>query len=68
MEKIYHVFTSGKDEWFTTVKECKTWIEKKKREGFSDFRIYEEDYSNKDLYSPCECDEDCILSIGAYPN
>jgi len=63
METQYHVFTHGQDEWFgedELVEAKKLYHEWAQEHGSA--RLYVETYIDEELDN-----EDCLMSVGAYP-
>ena len=69
-KKVYHVFSNNLDEWFESLEQCLAWINHIHFEyEYYDFRIYEEIYLTKEDYKDNKNGiENCLLSIGNFPN
>jgi hypothetical protein len=65
LEKLYHVFTHGHDEWLESYDEAVTLFNQWAAE-YGSTRLYEEYWENRQLDDDA-IKEDCLLSFGSYP-
>ena len=60
----YHVFTDNNDEWAKTMNEVKEIVNKWKKDGFTNFRVWSCEWNDTEgIYD----DVDCLYSVGTFP-
>lgn len=59
--KTYHIFTNNQDEWTDTLEEAVAVFNEFMQDN-TNGRIYEEEVEGDEVVK-----EDCILSVGAFP-